>query len=113
MNSPRSTIRRHYRALHAAGVLHGNVAWRHILQHDDDIRLVNFERAVLRTTEGWDKLCADEMKAVDRMLNASLKAMAAEAYSSIHPVHRTVTPLKPVTPTHYDKNWCIPVLGST
>lgn len=68
-----NTIRRHYEALHDAGVLHNNVGWPHILCHPSHcaIRIVDFSRAVARSDETdpeWDHRCASELEELDLLL---------------------------------------------
>lgn len=72
-NDGSHTIRRHYEALHDAGVIHNDVSWHHILRRYDDAQLwiVDFDRAVVRTSEDdieWYRRCAAEMEQVDLLL---------------------------------------------
>lgn len=67
------TIRRHYEALHGAGVIHNDVSWRHILRRPDesDLWIVDFDRAIVRSNEDdieWYRRCASEMEQVDLLL---------------------------------------------
>lgn len=67
------TIRRHYEALHDAGVIHNDVSWRHILRRPDesDLWIVDFDRAIARSNEDdieWYRRCASEMEQVDVLL---------------------------------------------
>lgn len=57
--------------LHDAGVLHNDVHYRHILQRDGLVRLIDFDRAIVRdehTDEVWDTLCQKEMANVSKVL---------------------------------------------
>lgn len=78
-----STVKKHYEDLHAAGVLHIDVGWHHILRHNDAIRLVGFKSSVIRTIETdevWAEKCSEEMGKVNGMLGQAVRSLAAEAY---------------------------------
>ncbi|OCF33511.1 hypothetical protein I316_04932 [Kwoniella heveanensis BCC8398] len=70
--SPSDTVRALYHALHDAGVLHGDVCWRHVLRSGVKLKLVDFDQAAVRgPTDGdeiWAMSCAAEMEDVERML---------------------------------------------
>lgn len=63
-----------YHALHAAGVLHGDVEWRHVREKDGKMRLIDFDRATIlqdlpdTQKQYWDVITATEMDNVERML---------------------------------------------
>lgn len=66
-------IRRHYEALHDAGVLHNDIGWCHILRRPDHstVWIIDFDRAVVRSGEDddeWDRLCVSELEKVDLLL---------------------------------------------
>lgn len=72
LSDSRNQIRALYAALHSAGVRHGDVSWRHVLQRGNEIRLIDFDRARVRNEQmsdnEWKRLCALEMREVEEML---------------------------------------------
>ena len=69
------TIRKHYDDLHAAGVIHNDVEWRHVLLRGNQIRLIDFDRALTRDDavddDMWQRMCRRENIFVARMLGLS------------------------------------------
>lgn len=62
-----------YAAIHAAGVCHGEVAWRHVRRDGaGTLRLIDFNQATLRGgqwDEEWSALCSRERREVERMMD--------------------------------------------
>jgi len=60
-----------YKKLHEHGVLHTDIGWRHILRGKHGLKLVSFDRAIMRrseTDEEWARKCKTEMDALDELL---------------------------------------------
>ncbi|KAK8858677.1 hypothetical protein IAR55_002906 [Kwoniella newhampshirensis] len=68
----RRIIERMYDRIHAAGVLHNDVAWRHILGFGTRLRLIDFDRSIARGDMNdwyWDLACRREKDEVRAMLD--------------------------------------------
>lgn len=78
-----------YTDLHAAGVIHGDVQWRHIrrLGMCKTLQLVDFDRAQLRSAgmseEDWDDLTRMEMDCVEIMLECAIPCSPAKQDSTL------------------------------
>jgi hypothetical protein len=69
--TPRRAIRGLYSRLHENGIIHIDVAWRHILRGDKGLKLISFDRAVVRhleSDEEWQIQCRVEMSRLDELL---------------------------------------------
>lgn len=77
-------MRKAYADLHAAGVLHGDVQWRHIrrLGMSKALQLVDFDRAQLRSAgmseEDWEVLTRMEMDCVEILLECTIPCSPAK-----------------------------------
>jgi len=66
-----------YNDIHQAGVIHGDVAWRHILAKNKNLatlRLIDFDHCIIRAEDdndqNWDQQCATEISEVRRMMSS-------------------------------------------
>lgn len=77
-------MRKAYADLHAAGVLHGDVQWRHIrrLGMSKALQLVDFDRAQLRSAgmseEDWEVLTRMEKDCVEILLECTIPCSPAK-----------------------------------
>ncbi len=66
-------IRSIYIQIHAAGVLHNDVQWRHVRCSDDKVFVIDFGNARLReefgSEQGWEAAKREEMIRLEMMLD--------------------------------------------
>lgn len=88
-NWVQKSVRKAYADLHAAGVLHGDVQWRHIrrLGMSKALQLVDFDRAQLRSAcmseEDWEDLTRIEMDCVEILLECTIPCSPAKQDSTL------------------------------
>lgn len=82
----RDRIRNMYGSLHAVGVVHGDVEWRHILRKDDRLFIIDYDRALVQEESEedgvWDRWTARELADVQTMFRY-MSELAADGYDQL------------------------------